>query len=159
MTALLMALLAVAGSDAGTGTNDVSRITSRSVDFDRTEGVIMFAGDVKVDYLGYRMTSDELFVFLKDTNRLSRVVALGNVTISNETRVGYCDRATYNKGRNEVVMYPADKGKTVRLVDNGENKSEVEGEKITFWLDAEQVEIVNSRITVETGDDKRRFLP
>ena len=119
----------------------------------------MFAGDVKVDYPGYSMTSDELFVFLKETNRLSRVVALGNVTISNETRVGYCDRATYNKGRNEVVMYPADKEKTVRLVDNGEKKSEVEGEKITFWLDAEQVEIVNSRISVETGDDKRRFLP
>ena len=158
MTALLLALLAVSGT-AGAKTNDVSRITSRSIDFDRTEGVIMFAGDVKVDYPGYSMTSDELFVFLKDTNRLSRVVALGNVTISNETRVGYCDRATYSKGRNEVVMYPADKAKTVRLVDNGENKSEVEGEKITFWLDAEQVEIVNSRISVETGDDKRRFLP
>ena len=158
MTALLLALLAVSGT-AGAKTNDVSRITSRSIDFDRTEGVIMFAGDVKVDYPGYSMTSDELFVFLKDTNRLSRVVALGNVTISNETRVGYCDRATYNKGRNEVVMYPADKGRTVRLVDDGENKSEVEGEKITFWLDAEQVEIVNSRISVETGDDKRRFLP
>jgi lipopolysaccharide export system protein LptA len=158
MTALLLALLAVSGT-AGAKTNDVSRITSRSIDFDRTEGVIMFAGDVKVDYPGYSMTSDELFVFLKDTNRLSRVVALGNVTISNETRVGYCDRATYNKGRNEVVMYQADKEKTVRLVDNGENKSEVEGEKITFWLDAEQVEIVNSRISVETGDDKRRFLP
>lgn len=158
MTSLLLALLAVSGTDAAK-TNDVSRITSRSIDFDRTEGVIMFAGDVKVDYPGYSMTSDELFVFLKDTNRLSRVVALGNVTISNETRVGYCDRATYNKGRNEVVMYPADKEKAVRLVDNGEKKSEVEGEKITFWLDAEQVEIVNSRISVETGDDKRRFLP
>lgn len=159
MTALLMALLAVAGSAAGTGTNAVSRITSRSVDFDRTEGVIMFAGSVKVDYPGYAMASDELFVFLRDTNRLSRVVALGNVIVSNETRVGYCDRATYSKERNEVVMYPAAKGKTVRLVDNGGEKSEVEGDRITFWLDAEQVEIVNSRITVETGDDKRRFLP
>jgi lipopolysaccharide transport protein LptA len=154
----LLALLAVS-APAAAKISDISRITSRSIDFDRTEGVIMFAGDVKVDYPGYSMTSDELFVFLKDTNRLSRVVAFGNVTISNETRVGYCDRATYNKGRNEVVMYPADKGKTVRLVDNGDNKSEVEGEKITFWLDAEQVEIVNSRISVETGDDKRRFLP
>lgn len=158
MTTLLLALLAVSGPDAAK-TNDISRITSRSIDFDRTEGVIMFAGDVKVDYPGYSMTSDELFVFLKDTNRLSRVVALGNVTISNETRVGYCDRATYSKGRNEVVMYPSAKGRSVRLVDNGEKKSEVEGEKITFWLDAEQVEIVNSRISVETGDDKRRFLP
>jgi lipopolysaccharide export system protein LptA len=111
----LLALLAVS-APAAAKISDISRITSRSIDFDRTEGVIMFAGDVKVDYPGYHMTSDELFVFLKDTNRLSRVVALGNVTISNETRVGYCDRATYNKGRNEVVMYPADKGKTVRLV-------------------------------------------
>ena len=68
MTTLLLALLAVSGPDAAK-TNDISRITSRSIDFDRTEGVIMFAGDVKVDYPGYSMTSDELFVFLKEIGR------------------------------------------------------------------------------------------
>jgi hypothetical protein len=57
-------------------------------------------------------------------------------------------------------MYPSKRGDMVKLADYGDKKSEVEGEKITFWLDIEHVEIVNSRITVQQGEgDKRRILP
>jgi lipopolysaccharide export system protein LptA len=158
--ALLATVVSLSAGAATPGTNAVSRITSRSADFDRNEGVIMFEGSVKVDYPGYVMHSDQLFVFLQNTNRLSRVVALGNVVITNEQRVGYCGRATYNRLENEVVMYPSKRGDMVKLADYGDKKSEVEGEKITFWLDIEHVEIVNSRITVQQGEgDKRRILP
>ena len=78
-------------------TNSVSsakrsvKITSRRADADRKQGVILFDGEVFVDDAEYKMHADKLYVFLDGTNELKRIVALGNVAITNETRAGYCD--------------------------------------------------------------------
>ena len=47
-------------------------------------------------------------------------------------------------------MFGAD-GKPAHLVEQGEDASELEGSRIKFWLDSEQVEVENSKIRVETG--------
>lgn len=124
-----------------------ARITSVSSDYDRMAGVIMFDGNVVVQYSDdYTMCSDRLFLFLSASNEMSRVVAIGSVAITNDTRVGICDMATYRRKRGEIEMFG--NGDVAKLIENGEDASEVVGNRIKFWLDSEQIEVENSRIKV-----------
>ena len=127
------------------------KITSERTDYDRKEGVIMFDRNVFVDDAEYQMHADQLYVFLDGTNDLKRIVALGNVAITNEARVGSCAKAAYTKSTSKIVMYGDGKDVTAKLVDNGKRKSEVEGRKITFWIDSEQVEVEGSTVTLDAG--------
>ena len=135
-----------------------ARIRSVSSDFDRNAGVVLFEGNVHVEYEGdYTMCADRVFAFLAVSNRLSRVVAVGNVVISNETRVGTCALATYRKRKGEIEMFGDKSGTRAHLIERGENESEVEGDRIRFWLDSEQVEVSNSALSAE-HDGKENVL-
>lgn len=179
MTGLLAALLAVLvltdpgelGENAALGVDrdDVkgqpvqrkaasARITSRAGDFDRAEGVAMFEGDVVVRYGDdYVMHADKIYVFLAGSNELSRIVAAGRVSITNETRVGTCSLATFRRRRSEIEMFwdGADKA---RLVDRGASASELEGARIKFWIDSEQVEVDDSQITLGAQGKEMKLL-
>ena len=125
-------------------------VRSRTSDFDRKEGVVMFEGDVVVRYSeNYTMCSDRLYMFLSKSNELSRVVALGNVSITNETRTGTCAMATYRRRKSEIEMFGDGKSVPARLTERGDDASEIEGARIRFWLDAEQVEVEDSSIQME----------
>lgn len=137
----------LAGDRTGGNGPKSARITSRTCDFDRMEGVVLFEGDVVVRYSDdYTMCSDRLYMFMSRSNELGRVVAVGNVTITNDTRTGYGAMATYRRRKNEVEIFGGGDGRLARLVERGEDASELEGTRIKFWLDAEQVEVENSRI-------------
>ncbi len=138
-------------ADAGPAMPRSVKITSERTDYDRREGVIMFDKNVFVDDDEYKMHSDQLYVFLDGTNELKRIVAIGNVAITNETRVGSCAKAAYTKSAGKVVMYGDANGVKARLADCGKRKSEVEGRKITFWIDSEQVEVEGSTVTLDAG--------
>lgn len=137
-------------SDAAVSPRSV-KITSERTDYDRKQGVIMFDKDVFVDDVEYQMHADQLYVFLDGTNDLKRIVAIGNVAITNDLRVGTCAKATYTKATSKIVMYGDGAETVAKLTDNGKRKSEVEGRKITFWIDSEQVEVEGSTITLDTG--------
>ena len=115
-------------------------ITAERTDYDRKEGVVLFDRNVHVDDEQYQMHTDRLFLFLDGTNDLKRLVAIGNVAITNENRRAYCARATFNKKLGRIVMYSSDEI-TATLREEGKKGSEVKGEKITFWIDSEQVEV------------------
>ena len=139
-------------------TNDVksARITSRSSDFDRQEGVVLFEGDVAVRYSdGYEMFADQMYMFLSKSNELSRVVALGDVVISNGLRTGSCALATYRRKKNEIEMFGDGTNILARLEDRGEHASELKGSRIRFWLDSEQVEVENSQIGAERREGEK----
>lgn len=127
------------------------RITSDRTDYDRKEGVILFDGNVHVDDDEYQMCSKQLYVFLDGTNELKRIVAIGDVAITNDTRHGSCAKAAYTKSIGKVVMYGDGKGTMAKLIDEGKRRSEVEGRKITFWIDSEQVEVEGSTVTLDAG--------
>ncbi|MBR0196526.1 MAG: hypothetical protein IJQ34_00140 [Kiritimatiellae bacterium] len=137
------------GSKLGDGPRSV-KITSERTDYDRREGVIMFDKNVFVDDEEYKMHSDQLYVFLDGTNDLKRIVAIGNVAITNETRHGSCAKAAYTRSLGKIVMY-GDGNTKARLTDEGKHKSEVEGKKITFWITSEQVEVEGSTVTLDAG--------
>ena len=125
-------------------------ITAERTDYDRKEGVVLFDRNVFVDDAQYQMHADRLFLFLDGTNDLKRLVAIGNVAITNEDKRAYCARATFNKKLGRVVMYSSDEI-TAQLHEEGKKGSDVKGEKITFWLDSEQVEVENPVITMPGG--------
>ena len=125
-------------------------ITADRTDYDRKEGVVLFDRNVYVDDAQYQMHADRLYLFLDGTNDLKRLVALGHVAITNEDKRAYCARATFNKQLGRVVMYSSDEI-TAQLHEEGKKGSDVKGEKITFWLDSEQVEVENPVITMPGG--------
>lgn len=128
-----------------------ARITSRTADLDRQEGVVMFEGDVVVRYSNdCTMCADRLYVFLAGTNELNRIVALGNVSITNETRTGTCSMATFRRKKSEIEMFGDGKEVLARLVEKGEDSGALEGLRIRFWLDTEQVEVDNPQISAES---------
>jgi len=119
-------------------------------DFDRKDGVILFCGDVRASDAEYALGADRLFVFLDGTNSLKRIVADGAVTITNGLRSGSCARATYAKALGRVAMY-GDGATLARLEEGGRRRNTVEGRKITFWQDSEQVEVEGAALTVDGG--------
>ena len=125
------------------------RITAERTDYDRKSGVIMFDRNVFVDDAEYQMHAEQLYVFLDGTNDLKRIVALGGVAITNETRVGTCALATYRRKRSEIEMFGDKKGARARLVESGEEASALDGSRIKFWLDSEQVEVSDPTISVK----------
>jgi len=125
-------------------------ITADRTDYDRKEGVVLFDRNVHVDDTQYQMHADRLFLFLEGTNELKRLVAIGHVAITNEDKRAYCARATFSKKLGRVVMYSSDEI-TAELCEDGKKGSNVKGEKITFWLDSEQVEVENPVITMPGG--------
>ncbi len=127
-----------------------ARITSRTSDFDRKEGVALFEGDVFVRYSDdSTMAADRLFMFFTASNELARVVAIGNVVISNETRRGTSAFATYRRKKGEIEMFgDAKKGVPARLEECGKEKSALEGSRIKYWLNSEQVDVENAQIEI-----------
>ena len=125
-------------------------ITSERTDYDRKEGVILFDRNVYVDDEQYQMHADRLFVFLDGTNDLKRIVAIGNVSITNEERTASCSRAVFTKAASKIVMY-GDDSTYAKLQDPSQSGGMVEGKIITFWLDAEQVEVKGSVVRLPGG--------
>ena len=136
-------------------------ITSERTDYDRKEGVILFDRNVFVDDELYQMHADRLFVFLDGTNDLKRIVAIGNVSITNEQRTASCSRAVFTKAASKIVMY-GDETSNAKLEDPSQRGGVAEGKKITFWLDAEQVSVEGSAVSLPggmlKGRDPKKFL-
>lgn len=127
-----------------------ARITSRTSDFDMKAGVVMFEGDVCVRYSeDFVMCADRLYIFLAGTNELSRVVAVGAVSITNENRVGTCAMATYRRQRGEIEMFGEGKKSLASLSDGKGGARSLEGLRIRFWLGSEQAEVEKPRITAD----------
>lgn len=130
------------------------RLASPCADYDHRNGVAMFEGGVKVRHdekgKAYDIASDRAFAFIEGTNDLKRIVALGNVTVAGEGRSGSAARAVYLRRGGKVTLY-GEEGRPARLDDSGARKGSLEGSRIVFWTDSEQVEVIDSKIAVETS--------
>jgi lipopolysaccharide transport protein LptA len=124
-----------------------AKITSRSTYYDRKEGIGVFSGDVYVDDEDYQMHADKVYLFVKGTNELERIVAIGNVAMTNGTKRAYGAKVSYYRDPGLVVLYSGD-GISAEVRDVAkEGDQVVRGKKIRFWTDAEQVEVLEAEIT------------
>ena len=140
-------------------------ITADRTDYDRKEGVILFDRNVSVDDEQYQMHAERLFVFLDGTNDMKRLVALGNVAITNEDKSAWCTKAVYTKAASRIVMY-GDERHPAWLRDAGGkpgDASEVRGLRITYWIDSGLATVEKSVITLPglkgANDPKDLFNP
>jgi len=125
-----------------------AKITSTSVYYDRKEGFAYFSGNVHVDDEKYQLHADRAYVFMNGTNELKRIVALGNVAMTNETKRAYGAKATYYRNPGKVILTAADGGVAeVRDEAEGERRV-VRGRKIMFWTESRQVEVLEAEIAV-----------
>lgn len=125
-------------------------ITADRTDYDRKEGVILFDRSVYVDDEQYQMHAERLFVFLDGTNDMKRLVALGNVALTNEDKTAWCQKAVYTKAASKIVLF-GDEQNPAWLRDAGGKKgdeSEVRGLRITYWIDSGLATVEKSVITL-----------
>ena len=134
------------------------RIGGRSGDFDIGSGVVMFEGDVVGRSDDFTICAEKLYAFLVGTNELNRIVTVGDVSITNGARVGTCAMATYRRKKGEIEMFGDDKANRLAcLKETAASMRMLEGTRIRFWVESEQVEVENSRITAE-GRGGSNFL-
>jgi len=131
-------------------------ITADKIDFDNKEGIILFDENVLIDDAQFIMRSDRLMVFLEGTNDVSQIMAIGNVSITNELRHATCDRAVYTKKNAQIVM-TADVGKNVHLVTMGDTPGAVKGPGVVIWLDDERIQVLSREDG--GGDQPRVTIP
>lgn len=124
-----------------------AKVTSRSTYYDRKEGIGVFTGNVHVDDEEYQMHADKVYLFMKGTNELERIVAVGNVAMTNGTKRAYGAKVSYYRNPGLVVLYSGD-GVSAEVRDAAKGGDQiVRGKKIRFWTDAEQVEVLEAEIT------------
>lgn len=129
-----------------------AKVTSETAYYDRKEGVAILTGRVFVDDEEYAMHADKAFVFMSGTNDLKRIVAIGNVALTNDTKRAYGGKASYYRDNGLVVLYSATNS-PARVVDvKSDGEQVVSGQKIRFWIGTEQVEVIDSVITAPAGN-------
>ena len=128
-------------------TNVTTRITAGSTYYDRKEGFVLFKGNVAVIDPQYQLHADRAFVYTGATNDLRKIVALGHVAITNETKRAYGARASYYRESGLVVLHAGD-GIVAEVRDvTPDGDRVVRGKKIKFWTGTRQVEVVEAEIT------------
>ena len=125
-------------------------ITATRIEFDNKEGVILFDENVLVDDERFVMRSDRLLVFMEGTNDVQQIMAVGRVSITNQNRSASCEKAVYTKKDGQIVMTG-----DARLMRQGDQGGEVTGNRITFWLDDERMEVSPGRVVLPPGTFKK----
>jgi lipopolysaccharide transport protein LptA len=138
-----------------------AKITSRSTYYDRKEGFACFNGKVYVDDERYQLHADKAYVFMEGTNELKRIVAIGNVALTNETKRAYGAKLSYHRKPGLVILYGNDEQVAEVRDEAKEGDQIVKGAKIKFWIDAEQVEVIESDISVpaKAGGNLKSLMP
>ena len=91
------------------------------------------------------------------TNNLRRLVAMGNVAMTNETKRAYGVKASYYRQSGMVILY-GDANRPAEVRDEAKyDDQSVIGEKIKFWIDKEQVEVIKARISAPVGEGSVPF--
>ncbi len=99
-------------------------IKSDELHVDQTTHTSVFTGNVIVTGTNFRMTCQEMTVYSTDDNKVSKIVAEGDVVITQPNRVTHCGHAEYMKDIDTFVLTD----QPVIL----DGKSELHGTKITI---------------------------
>ena len=148
---MLLAILFAAGGVAAGGTVGTAKITSASTYYDRKEGFAYFSGHVFVDDEKYKLHADRAYVFMSGSNELHRIVALGHVAMTNDTKRAYGAKASYYRDPGMVVLYSGDGVSAEVRDETSKGDQVVKGKKIKFWTNSEQVEVLEAELSAPTS--------
>lgn len=126
-------------------------ITSQTAVYAKKDGYASFSGNVFVHDDEYQLCAEKAYVFTDQSNAVKRVVALGNIAMTNAAKRAYGAKLSYYRSSGMVVLYGDE---TTPAIVRDESKVEdqtVVGEKIKFWTGTEQVEVLKAHITAPTA--------
>lgn len=141
--------MVLAASTATVG--GTAKITSSNAYYDRKEGFVYFSGKVFVEDEKYLLHADRAYVFMDGTNELHRIVALGNVAMTNEAKRAYGAKISYYRNPGMVMLYSGEGQPAEVREEKPEGAQVVRGKKIKFWTDSEQVEVIEADIAAPGG--------
>jgi len=144
---MLMVLLGVTNLAPAAATEKMSKISSDSTYYDRKEGFAYFSGNVFVDDEQYKLHADRAYVFMSVSNDLQRIVALGNVAITNGTKRAYGEKASYFRNPGMIILSAGEGAPAEVWDETGDGRQTVRGKKIKFWTGSEQVEVVDAELS------------
>lgn len=137
--------------------NRVAKITAASTYYDAKDGVAYFAGHVSVDDAEYQLHADRAFVFMDKagTNDLKRIVAIGNVALTNDTKRAYGGKVSYYREAGMVVLYAPTNGCGYCEVrdEKSDPPQSVKGTKIKFWIGSEQIQVEGAVIDASVAGE------
>lgn len=130
-------------------TGGTARVTADKAYYDHGEGYAYFCGRVFVDDAEYQLHADRAYVFMDGTNELKRIVALGNVAVTNDTKRAYGGKASYYR-KSGMVVLEASEDAPAEVRDEAQTAAQVvRGKKIRFWTKTQQVEVQDAWIPVQ----------
>lgn len=147
MTLAILLLASAVVTNSVDKIENPARITSDTTYYDRKEGIAVFKGHVHVDDAEYQMHADRAYVYMSGTNNLSRIAAIGSVALTNGTRRAYGDRVTYHREKGLVILTGKEDAPAIVAEVLPEGDRTVKGKKIRFWINQEQVEVVEADIS------------
>ena len=130
-------------------TNRIAKITAAKTYYDSKDGVAFFSGHVYVDDAEYQVHADSAYVFMDKTgtNDLKRIVAVGNVAITNDTKRAYGAKMSYYRDSGMIVLYAPEDGLCEVRDEKEDPPQSVKGTKIKFWTGSDQVEVTGANIS------------
>ena len=148
-----------ASTNAAAASSQPVLITADSTYYDRKEGYAIFKGHVAVHDADYQLHADRAYVFMQAaSNTLSRIAAIGSVAITNGTKRAYGQQATYHRDEGLVVLHGAE-GADARVLDETPAGARVvQGRKIRFWIDREQVEVLDATLSSPKPEGSLKLL-
>ena len=144
-------VLAAVGATTNVTAGGTARITSATTYYDRKEGFAYFSGHVFVDDEKYKLHADRAYVFMNGSNDLHRIVAIGHVAMTNETKRAYGAKASYYRDPGMVILYSGEGAPAEVRDETSKGDQVVKGKKIKFWTNSEQVEVLEAEISAPSA--------
>jgi lipopolysaccharide export system protein LptA len=117
------------------------RVSAKSLVWDHKEQKAAFHQEVVAQQKDLTIYADDLVIYFNEANNdVTRIVAKGNVRITQLDRRASCEEAVYDRAQNSIVL----EGNPV--LRQGQN--EVRGKRVIFFID-------KNRSVVESGDGDR----
>ena len=148
---MIAMVLAAVNATTNVTAGGTARITSATTYYDRKEGFAYFSGHVFVDDEKYKLHADRAYVFMNGSNDLHRIVAIGHVAMTNETKRAYGAKASYYRDPGMVILYSGEGAPAEVRDETSKGDQVVKGKKIKFWTNSEQVEVLEAEISAPSS--------
>ena len=126
-------------------------ITSDELRSDQNAHTSVFTGNVIVLGQNFRMTCQEMTVYFTNDNKVDRIVATGEVVITQPDRVTHCGHAEYFRDEDKFVLTQSP------IIYDHKNK--VSGPQITIYRTTQKMEVTGGRSETTIANENMGSAP
>ena len=126
-------------------------ITSDELHSDQNTHISIFTGKVVTVGTNFRMTCQEMTVYFTNDNKVEKIVATGDVVITQPDRVTHCGHADYFRDDDKFVLTD----QPVIL----DHKNKVWGPEITIYRTSQKMEVKGGRSNVIISNESMGSSP